>query len=155
MAGVQLPRICGCCGKEPATTTWKIQSKVERLSAATALTIFAGMAVTNVKTYTFPVSVCESCRQTLARDAVFKRRITIGGAVVAVAALVGIMIFKERAFDAFGILFLLSLGFIFIARMIFTHRLGRFDGRFFRFNTRRYHDEFAVLNPELVRPARK
>src|SRR5258708_36837538 len=152
---LRFPAICGSCGKAPAQDRWEFTSKVKRTSAVTALTIFAGVLVSNVYTFRIPVAVCATCKTQMENDRQLRRTITYVFAGIAVVSLLVGTLTTAPWLGIGWIGFGLSLLVLVIARSTLDHKLSSFDGQYLRFTNRAYETEFRALNPALVKPTRK
>ena len=129
-------------------------SKSKTPSAISAITIWAGIMVSNVSTYQTPLPVCNSCKNRLERDTRLKKRCTLVGGVLAGVTLLGFMTLKDSWFEISGVLFLASLAFVVIVRSILTPRLAQFKGRDIRVRNAAYRGKGSTLTPIPVKEER-
>ena len=138
--------------KEPPESTWPIRSQYGR-----TFFVFPPILVNTYKTLSFSVPVCKTCKMQLTRDSTRWYRIfTISGLFVGVLFCAMLCAGMGQNSGALLVVGILALTCVIIA---YTKRekywsgsgIGSYDGRYFTYKNKEFQQEFAKLNPTLVR----
>jgi len=162
----KLPDLCSRCGSLNGAGTWKVPQKANQFNLWAFLTTWFGLNMPRFEPNTFNVPVCSPCKAQLERSQKLTRGITIS-----LAALLGLLaglVFLVKGVSLNNllvgliILILITLfsamigafgGIIFglAIQDALNYEFCSFDGQYYHFKNKKFHREFALLNPELVK----
>jgi hypothetical protein len=154
----KLPTICASCGVERGTKIWSVKTRSVGINPLTLITMIFGVGIISRKSQTFTVQVCDACLEKYQQRQDLRKQIAIGGFIFGIAGIfLWTILASARQADAaalcIAILIVGGLGIV-IVHAVLNNAPGSYDGMFFKFKNETFHQEFAKLNPELVRPFR-
>ena len=173
MESFKSPLVCASCGSPKVAATWIRSLQKERFSAWTFLTMPFGVSTTRRTTYTFEMPVCTKCKQKLDRIDKITTGINLSAAIgcggIMGIGILGLMALGDQKFSLMVYAFLATLlalvgayfgGIIgklieWAIKYLMVYDFFDFDGRYFRFDNKKFEHEFALLNPGWVKPKSK
>lgn len=169
---IQMPKLCAKCGENPPIKFHTVKEERVSLSPWTLLTMFFGVALTNRRTITYPVPVCEVCDAKITAKQTFWGRVGAVGIIMVVGAVllfcsqttalatIPFFIslserFKANSRDLIVLaLFVVGVIIIFTAMFLGKARFASTNGKTFRFYNKEFQKAFAELNPDLIKRKR-
>ncbi len=159
MGQYKLPAICAKCGVEHGTKPWTTTTTLTSVSPWTLLGALFGVGVMNRKKFTFTVPICDACLSQYIKRETLRRRMQIGCFAIGIAGVLLWVLLAQTGQDnalalwiAIVVIVTLSISFV---HWWLEIKPGSFNGRYFKFRNPTFYDEFAKLNPELVKPSRR
>jgi len=121
--------------------------------------MFFGISIINHRKYTFDVSICGTCRDKILKRLQLRHRISLG---CYGTGIMGVLLWlylaqtnNEDALAHWIVIVVAVWLLILVAHSLLATRIGSFNGKYFKFKNPAFFREFALLNPDLVKPSRQ
>lgn len=164
MKQYKLPGLCAKCGVQPGSINYTV--KIEKATWWDSILFFVLLVVRVMRvrttSYTFDVRVCPQCRQKLETIDRINKLAMPGGVFSIIAAFFAVVGLAAISLDTLinnfvWVVVLLVAGVLtsWLVPILNRVRIGSYNGTYFKFANPRFQEEFAKLNPTLVKPNTK
>jgi hypothetical protein len=147
----KLPNLCARCGVNPRETVYGVSQTREKYQFGGRYKI----------TTNYNVALCKECEAAVKRRERNGMIVTVLGLLVAAPAVIGLILNAQSGSTtsplaiALGSTLVIGALTAFAGRSFGQPRFGNYNGKYFRFRNKAYHEAFGQLNPAFVRPAQR
>jgi hypothetical protein len=169
MIPYKTPDLCSRCGSTQVATVWKINASRAQFNLWTFITQWFAFIFSRDLPNPIPVPICRACEAQLIKIDKISRGVTVFLAIL--LGLIFGLVYWVRGVHGnnllaaitimiliilFGALFGVFDGIIFdmIIKEALNYEFCSFDGEYYQFKNRKFHRQFAALNPGLVKQKR-